>query len=493
MAIVAVSRPATFQIAAIKLPAFAFGVFIVLVGALHQLRPALDPDLGWHLRSGQMILSTHAIPRTDSFSHTFAGAAWVDFEWLWETALAVVYASGGRLAAIVAVALLTAGIYWLAYATLRLRRVPPILAAFGVGFCSVNLASYADVRPGIMGALFAAEFVFVLELARARANWRWLLLLLPAEALWANMHGSFILGPAICGLYAVAAAWDQLAGGQPIRHVCRSLLPWGALCAGLVAASLANPLGTGLLRFTLSSATLTTNVDYNGEWAAPNFHQAWAMPLLVTTLAALALPLLSRRVRLSRVEMLLLVCATALVLRNSQFVTFYAVAAAPTLATMLNQLLNRPLNFGLSLPVGLLLGLILVLMGFASVQSLRPEQYDAQLAKRYPVGAVSYIQQNQLGGPMWNEFDWGCYLISALPRLLVSIDGRTEMYGDDFFKQYYDVATGATSPGPVLDRYGINLALLQQKSAVATLLRADLGWHETYRDDITAIFVREGA
>src|SRR5437870_12369764 len=100
----AASRPL-----AIRWPRFGHlmpAALTILAGVAACLHPALDSDLGWHLRSGQLILATHHIPRTDPFSHTRLGAPWVDNEWLWEWALAALNSAGGLLALVLANSLL---------------------------------------------------------------------------------------------------------------------------------------------------------------------------------------------------------------------------------------------------------------------------------------------------------------------------------------------------------------------------------------------------
>jgi len=50
-----------------------------------------DGDTFWHIRTGEWILSHHAVPWVDSFSYTFTGKPWLAHEWLSEVLLAVAY------------------------------------------------------------------------------------------------------------------------------------------------------------------------------------------------------------------------------------------------------------------------------------------------------------------------------------------------------------------------------------------------------------------
>src|SRR5437868_10892667 len=71
-------------------------------------RPMTDPDVWWHLRSGQLIVETHSIPHTDPFSFTRAGQPWIDHEWLSEVLIYGIYRAAGSTGLIVAFAVVTA-------------------------------------------------------------------------------------------------------------------------------------------------------------------------------------------------------------------------------------------------------------------------------------------------------------------------------------------------------------------------------------------------
>src|SRR5579871_4967345 len=61
-------------------------VAILMVLLLTPLAVKLlgDAGIGWHIRTGQQILATHAIPRTDPFSSTMGGKPWFAWEWLFD-------------------------------------------------------------------------------------------------------------------------------------------------------------------------------------------------------------------------------------------------------------------------------------------------------------------------------------------------------------------------------------------------------------------------
>src|SRR5206468_7222666 len=96
-------------LAAVVLPSVGAVVFAVTLlqvlflsqGAAGLLR---DSDTGWHIRNGEAILSTGAVPRVDHFSYTRDGAPWVAWEWLSDALMGAAH----RIAGLPGVALLAA-------------------------------------------------------------------------------------------------------------------------------------------------------------------------------------------------------------------------------------------------------------------------------------------------------------------------------------------------------------------------------------------------
>jgi len=466
-----------------RFPASLLGLFICLAGGILVLRPLLDPDLGWHVRTGSLILATHHIPTVDPYSFTKAGAPWVEHEWLWQVAAAALNALGGQTAIVLANGAAVSGVLAFIYLRLRTRRIEPAYAAAGAGVALANLAVYAEARPGQVVALFTAAMLFGFERYRRGGNWRWLGVAPAAELLWANSHGSYVLGLLLCGLYGLAALWETGRWG--------ALAPWALTGAAAVAASLINPLGVGLYRFTLGASQLSVNRQLVHEWKPPDFSDLSFAPILLTVLLLLALPAFLRVSPRGRAQQLLLVAGAGGALQSQQFILFFAVAAAPLAGELLQE--AWPSRALTRLSAGSAVALALTLLGLTlagPVTRLTPGAYHQAVAADYPVDAVAFIEAHQLAGPMWNEVDWGGYLIGALPRLPVFVDARTEMYGQRFEAETAAITFGTKPVAPVLQQYGIKLAMVNTHGAVAGELRALPGWRQAYSDKLAAVFVR---
>ncbi|MCA9970211.1 MAG: hypothetical protein KC425_08345, partial [Anaerolineales bacterium] len=248
-------------------------LFVLLfVAALFAMgvRETLDPDMWWHLRTGESILQ-HGIPRQDVFSFTVPHHAWVTHEWLAQVCMWLVYQAAGLPSLIVVFAALIALTYWLLYVTCEGR---PFLAAFVVLLAAMASAIVWGARPQIFNLLLTALFVLILERVR-RGQWpaRWLWSLPLLTLLWANLHSGYLLGVVLVGTYAVGEAaqrllWPRDARARPWRLIAQLS---GVALVSFLAAAL-NPNGVALWTYpfeTLSSPSMQAFIQ---EWHPPDFN-----------------------------------------------------------------------------------------------------------------------------------------------------------------------------------------------------------------------------
>jgi hypothetical protein len=72
----------------------------------------------------------------------------------------------------------------------------------------------------------------------------------------------------------------------------------------------------------------------------------------------------------------------------------------------------------------------------------------------------------------------------------VFIDGRADVYLDDFMDEYvlaYQLRGDWRRP---LDRYDVDYVLIERDASFALLLEASEEWTRAYQDDMAVIFVR---
>jgi hypothetical protein len=245
-------------------------------------------------------------------------------------------------------------------------------------------------------------------------------------------------------------------------------------------------------------------MQYIQEWRSPDFHnplfQALAL-LLLATFSALALS--NKRPRPS--QLLMLVATAWATLRSGRNVAFFALVATPLLAEHSWTLItshgwDRWLNAsekrqpdGRLAPKIVLNGFLLVIV--LSVVALGVTRAVAQQplveAQKFPAAAVDFIRDRKPPQPIFNEYEWGGYLIWKLyPDYRVYIDGRADVYGDRLVEEWLEAHDGNTNWREPLENHGIRTVLVKPDVALASLLRQDSGWRKVFEDKQAVIFVR---
>jgi hypothetical protein len=472
---------------------FSSLLFLLLLAL--SARGATDPDFGWHLRTGEYIVTTPGIPRVDFFSYTANGEPWVTHEWLVQVVIYLLYATTGLGGLVFFFALLTTLSYWLIY--LRSDN-HPYVAGFTVLFAALAGAPFWGIRPQTVALLLTGAFLFLLDRYRRRGASRELALLVLLMLVWANSHGSFALGPILILVYLSGDVLDRVVKWPeraPNRWRDSQILALvAALCVAVIAL---NPNGLALYPYpfqTLGSGVIQNLIQ---EWQPPDLRQLTMVPFGLMLAATVALLGASRR-RVDLVWLLLLAALTFASLRSARQISIWVLIAAPVIASALPHVLpfpataprlvppsrNRPvLNAAVFLLV--LVGLALRLLNVVTGQA----QAERQL---FPEDAVAQMSARSLQGPIFNQYEWGGYLIWRLyPRERVFIDGRSDLYslnGDRIVREYLEVLTAQPGWQSILTRYRVNLVLVGPGAPVAAALRSDGGWQLEHEDSTALLF-----
>src|SRR5207244_1300439 len=94
----------------------------------------------------------------------------------------------------------------------------------------------------------------------------------------------------------------------------------------------------------------------------------------------------------------------------------------------------------------------------------------------FPVDAVAFAKANHLTGRVFNEFEWGGYMLYAWPEEKVFIDGQTDFYGEALTREYVKVIDVKPGWRDVLKEWDVSLVLVPSNSAVAAELQRESGW-----------------
>jgi hypothetical protein len=457
-----------------------------------------DGDLGRHIRVGETILAEGALPRVDRFSHTMAGQPFVPHEWLSEVAFAGAYRLAGVPGVLLLTALVLAGTYAAIALFLQRSGVGP-LAAFGVAVAAGLVgAVHWLARPHIFTVAGAVATLWLLERGGRRSPWAMLALF----ALWANLHGGFLYGLALIGLF-VAGDLLEVLGGED-RTAARDRLRLHAL--GLAAAVLGaclNPAGPALLPHVAGYLGKGYLVDRTAEYQSPDFHLFYGrlfLAVLCGVIAALALA--ERRPAYPRLLTILANVAFALMsLRN---IPLFGVVALPLAALHLagsrirwpggpvrrmDEAFRHAAGAAATGPwrIAAAGALAVAAVALARAGPGRTAGFDPAV---FPVQAVAKAREAGLAGNLFNEFAWGGYILLAWPGQRVFIDGQTDFYGEPLTREYVAIRNAEPGWAERLERREVRLVILPPDAPLAQRLRSRPGWELWSADPTADVLVR---
>ena len=479
------------------------------------LQPLVEPDFGWHLRTGIDLLN-HGwrMPLTDPYSHTMPEWPWVEHAWLTDGLIGVIYTkigTAGGLGIILFFATVISGAFLLAAALAHTGRTARIVA--------VALAAWIALP------FLGARIQMVTLLGLALLLWLWkryqwqeilnLWIVPPLFLLWANLHGGFTAGLFTFGLLLTVAAIVRLvadARSSIVRRLDEPVLSWPqirhmVLIFGLaVSLTFINPYGWRLYAEIVQSLGDRFMIDTLQEWQPVSVsHRAGLTYVIYLAGLALTMLIFYRRVEPSRWAVLGIFLALSL--RHWRNVPFFLLVSIPLAAEMVQAIVGwivdhvpafrhhmRRWLFGVTVAVGA----GIVLLGSEHLE--RVAQSGLEPAKffettEYPIEAVRWIQEHrpELGARLYNDYGFGGFLLWWLPGEKIFIDGRMPAWriGDRWIFYDYMALTSWDPPAlGVLNKYAVDWAMTAVGGTLDRALNEQTTWRVRYADDKVRIYGR---
>ena len=457
-----------------------------------------DGDTGWHIRVGEFILDSGAVPRTDLFSFSKPDAPWFAWEWLSD----VVFAAVWRWAALRGVVLL-AGTVIVTYLVVLFRHMLWRGGNVFFALAACLLASGASgihylARPHVFTLLLLTVSLWVVDRDR-REPGALVWLLIPLAAVWANLHAGFL---------ALVLSLAVVAGGAAVERHWREARRYAALSAGCLGASLVNFYGIALHRHVfqyLRSDWIREAVD---EFQSPKFRSEPALYFEILLFAGLAAAVcLARRRRVGEALLIIVWAHEALV--SVRHVPIFAIVACPAIVSEASRWweswvagraarsvpaifegLARDLAFG-ACRMSLLPAFVVFGLAFAGGLPGWPRDFPAA---KFPSHLVNRNRQTIAGQRVFTSDQWSDYLIYRFhPRQRVFVDGRSDFYGAEIGNIYLQTIYGRSDWRAALDRYAVAAVLAERRWPLADLLRDGAGWRVVDEDGMAVLFERNGA
>jgi len=458
------------------------GLLLLLALAV-SLTPIRNYDFWWHLKTGSLILSQHAVPRTDPFSFTAENAPWVDHEWLSQVLLDAGFSLFGPAGLIVLKSLLVCGLCLLLLSHVRREGHGPAGASLLLAAALVGASFRLDVRPELATLLLLPLVIDLVLRGRATGDPRPLILVPPLVALGSNLHPGAILAPVLLGAGVVTTlaterlaifAGDRPAGPRP-SFAPRLLLV--AVAASIAAC--ANPYGYRIYTVPFEVRRLLDSLPSpNLEWTRPGVQD---FPLFWLAAAAASVVVLAGWRRFDPIATPALFIAAILAaahLRNIGLffvlLPFGLARPARAIALAFERRWRRALP---AAPGGVRPGFVIagvVLFCAVPMLSVLSPAFAWGLGPapgNEPRPAVDFVEREGIGRRLYNDVRFGGYLIwRRFPGHKVFIDGRNEIYPAllrEVFLSLGDSRTWET----FLERHRIDAAFLRYSPALEKVIR----------------------
>lgn len=519
----------------------------------------LDPDFGWHLKVGEEIYFNRAVPQINHYNYVFEGQdnVWVDHEWLSNLLIYLVYDNYGYLAVAALFSLL------LLFILILLNRFviknisknqSAIFFLILLEFIGLKaIFPHAGVRVQEIGWLLFLLLLLILYFFEKRSqnkkrnSWTTLLLLLPLSYVWANLHGSFLLAPAILFLYLGVKVVEKIIFSYPNKLTIPLINFFNfdsvlnvkdliilACCSLLSAVTIFfTPYGLKLFDFLLVYGHNTAYLNIISEWL-PQFsypYMYWQLLYLALIIAIWSLILFTRnkkpeyRDMLKPINVVLTLLFIVLSFKSKRHFPLLFIVSLPTLANFLylefkNAITNTKFK---NKAIRVLLQIFLLLCVLTTISSIVLKtnyKFDpwSSSCNRYPCQALEFLRQNSNYQDLkiFNNYNWGGYLIYTYPEKKLFIDGRLpqkalnqhsyiEEYGL-FFKtdileqkiEEYDIQLFLLDKPKQTKLRWLDKVLFQLKDSdlksgnnLINFLKESKNWEKVYEDEIAVIFVKK--
>lgn len=467
--------------------------FILFLSASWKIR---DPDIWLYLQTGQWSVSQFRFPLFDIYSYTRPGAPWLNHSWLSGVLLHFLFRGLGVGGLYLFRYLLTAGTFILVFLTAR-RKIGWPVAVWLTLFSILAVSPRFLVRPELFTFFFIALLVYLLEKGSRDLSW-WPIPLV--FFFWANLHGGFVLGLGLLGLYWLGDGADLIRPApEPRKYRARGWRRLTLLLLCSLAAALLNPAGHRVFLYYLR---IRPALEFIYAWqplSAAGWRSWGLAQFLFPGLALLtALALVRDRDRVRIAHLLISLAFGYLGLRAGRNIFLFALIAPALIAANLSSA-RKILPTRLTPPALLLIaGAVLVFPRLERDpfrKDIHREFGWGVSAISYPSGIAEFIERHRIPGRIFHSFGVGSYLAGSLwPEKQVYIDGRITVYGLPFLLHYNGILVDPELFPAEAEHWKITMALFDYLNpsnlALLKWLERSPAWELARFDSNSALYLK---
>lgn len=447
---------------------FLFAVTFVLL----NLHPIDDPDVFWHIKTGEWIWQHRALPDTDPFSFTSEPGIYKESVrphfilkgyWLSQLIIYCFHNAFGLYGIILFRCLVYFGVISLLYFWMTRRGVCPIAALFFLIPLFLIMQGFGGERPNTISYLMALVCFSILE-AFIDGGKRIGLVLPPFMFLWSLMHGGFLIGQVIIGLYLIAKVYEMVKTKAIVQT---DIFQTVALLLSLIAPLVNKTArGAAALLLDMRGSLYSQRISENGSpfmfMQAGNYGFFVLVFFLILCIAVVIRSLSIGQISAAVFTLILSLSAV-------RYIPFFILLMTPLVAIHWSV---RP-SFNLYSAENKRLKNAMYVVLLFSMFYMGQRAYknsilmNGPISADYPEAAAQFIKAKRPEGNLFNYYDWGGYLIYSLyPGKKVFIDGRGLSLA--LFNTYDETVGGSlkTYEGGkpfwkhILDAYRIDIVIL---------------------------------
>lgn len=508
-----------------------FGSAVLLAVLFLALRPLTDPDLFWHIKTGELIWQNKIIPYNDWFSYTMSDFGWIDHEWLTEIIMFKIKDIFGWAGLSFFFAIITVLIFIFLTPSISAKpnkKNSPFFTTLVISLLGAVVASpIFGARPQIFALLGISLVFFILkkyQIAESDGQTSRIIYALPVLFLfWANMHASFAIG---IGILAIFLAVDRYLGILSIRNpkadwleLYHPLSPasWiKTAYAGILSftATFFNPYGPRIYTEIYRTFSDKYGIDVITEWLSPNFHAPEGMIFGFFVIFVFIILALIKKIDI--LSFVLIPLFLFLAFQSVRNIPLFVLVTMPFLIKSLSGLEKIFSEIMQKKIIALGLSCLLIFyppyfLGIAdTIKSFSSSEKQAEIGS-YPKKALEFLENYPAfyQKNIFNHYAWGGYLIGnnkcqstkqnnakkeirCEPK--VFIDGRMAHWRTSkrhILKDYSEIFLLTDKFPSLIQEYRIKIILVEKDSFLGRALIFHPEWKKIYSDNIATVYEKK--
>ncbi|MBI9073813.1 MAG: hypothetical protein JEZ02_00280 [Desulfatibacillum sp.] len=479
-----------------------WSAFVLVAGAyaIGLITSIADPDMWGYLAFGYTFWTQPGFPYLDPFSYMPTNPVWIYHEWLTGVIFFPLYASFGDAALQILRYGLAAGALGFAFAAAKKRGASPAAALLGLFFPVFAIsAGYAPVRAQVFTYFFFALTIYLCEDCRKSQQFKRLWLLPPLVLVWCNLHGGFVAGLAIIGLYGLGQALSR-----------RVFKPYLLILVPCLLVTLINPYGWDYWPYLIKAILMPRPeiTEWMSLWRAYKLGQAVLVLPLYIGMLPLCILFCVGPLRRDRTAILVLAATAWMAFSHVRHLPFMGLAMAALLPSAAGYFWKNNLRGKVFVLFAVIIPLahLTIINGMVAYNRLdSPGLFRTPLSLEvlpsskvlggqmaYPTTGIAFLKENGISGNILTEFEWGQFVMWTLPDSKVAMDGRYEtVYPDSVCREFFAFVYGSPGGAQYLEKYPHEIALLKTGALTSARVKQSPEWTRVYEGDGCAVFLRK--